>query len=279
MTWVSRVVQVLREDRIALISFSVIVFLLLVSLILPLLPIGQPDEVGYGPRIGAPSWAALFGTDHLGRPVLARLVQGLQMTFLLSTVAVLISGLLGAIVGVATTYLHPFADESANRIADVMFSFPPILLGILVVAVRGPGIVTIMFVISLITFPTMLRVVRATTLDVMRRDFIVVSEIAGTSVIKRLLIHFAPNVTETIAVQMVYSISIGMLVESGMSFLYIGVQAPTASLGALLRDGVSYIAVAPWLIFIPGLTISALILSTNLLGDGLRRLVDPVEQV
>ena len=86
MTWVSRVVQVLREDRIALISFSVIVFLLLVSLILPLLPIGQPDEVGYGPRIGAPSWAALFGTDHLGRPVLARLVQGLQMTFLLLSI-------------------------------------------------------------------------------------------------------------------------------------------------------------------------------------------------
>ena len=159
-----------------------------------------------------------------------------------------------------------------------MFSFPPLLLGILVVAIVSPGVISVMIVISLITFPTMLRVVRATTLGVMRRDFVVVSEIAGTSFARRLLIHIGPNVAETIAVQMVYSISVGMLVESGMSFLGIGVQPPIASLGVLLRDAVLYIEIAPWLTLAPGLTLSAAILATNLLGDGLRRLVDPVEQ-
>ena len=278
MTWLAWLGRLLRDDRLAQLGLAVIVIFLLASLFAPLMPIGQPDEIGYGMRLGAPTWAAPFGTDHLGRSLLSRVLQGIQTTFLLSTVAVLISGLLGAIVAVTTTYFHRVADDAANRIADIMFSFPPILLGILVVAIVAPGVISVMIVVSLITFPTMLRVVRATTLGVMRRDFVVVSEIAGTSFVKRLLIHIAPNVAETIAVQMIYSISVGMLVESGMSFLGIGVQPPIASLGVLLRDAVFYIEIAPWLVFAPGFVLSAAILSTNLLGDGLRRLVDPVEQ-
>ena len=278
MTWLGWLGRLLRGDRFAQLALAVIVLLLLASLFAPLMPIGQPDEIGYGPRLGEPTGALPFGADHLGRSVLARVLQGIKTTFLLSTISVLISGLLGAIVAVTTTYFHRVADEAANRVADIMFSFPPLLLGILVVAIVSPGVISVMIVISLITFPTMLRVVRATTLGVMRRDFVVVSEIAGTSFARRLLIHIGPNVAETTAVQMVYSISVGMLVESGMSFLGIGVQPPIASLGVLLRDAVLYIEIAPWLTLAPGLTLSAAILATNLLGDGLRRLVDPVEQ-
>jgi peptide/nickel transport system permease protein len=278
MSWFSWLWRGLKGDRLTQGALAVILLLLVASLTSPLLPIGAPDQVGYGQRLGAPSWQIPFGTDNLGRPVLARVLQGVQSTFLLSTIAVLISGLLGALVAMATAYAHPLVDEAANRAADIMFSFPPILLGILIVAVLSPGVMSVMVVIALITFPTMLRVVRAATLSVMRRDFVVVSEIAGTSFATRLFVHILPNVAEAIVVQMVYSISVGMLVESGMSFLGIGVQPPVASLGLILRDGISYLEVAPWLTFSAGLTLAAAIMATNLLGDGLRRIVDPIEQ-
>jgi peptide/nickel transport system permease protein len=278
MTRRNRLLGSLMSDRLTQIALAALFVLLVLSLISPLLPIGRPDQVGFGPRLGAPTWHALFGTDNLGRPVLARVFQGVQTTILLSTCAVLISGLLGALAAIVTAYLHPMADEMASRFADILFSFPPILLGILVVAVLSPGAVSVMVVISLITFPTMLRVVRAATLAIMRRDFVVSAEIAGVSFAKRVFVHILPNVADAIVVQMIYSISLGMLVESGMSFLGIGVQPPIASLGALLRDGVSYLEIAPWLTFAPGLTLAVAIMATNLLGDGLRRLIDPVEQ-
>lgn len=278
MTGRHRLLASLTKDRLMQIALAALIVLLVISLLSPLLPIGRPDQVGYGPRLGAPTWHILFGADNLGRPVLARVLQGVQTTILLSSVAVVISGLLGALVAMITAYLHPIADEAASRFADILFSFPPILLGILVVAVLSPGALSAMVVISLVTFPTMLRVVRAATLAIMRRDFVISAEIAGVSFAKRIFVHILPNVADAIIVQMIYSISLGMLVESGMSFLGIGVQPPIASLGMLLRDGVSYLEIAPWLTFAPGLTLAVAIMATNLLGDGLRRLVDPVEQ-
>jgi peptide/nickel transport system permease protein len=278
MTWLRWLARALRGDRLTQIALAFLVLLLFVSLLAPLLPVGRPDQVGFGARLGGPTWLVPFGTDQLGRSVLARVLQGVHTSIFLSTFAVLVSGALGAIAAMAMTYLHPVAADAANRIADVMFSFPPILLGILVVTVLWPGIISAMVVVALITFPTMLRVVGAATLSVMRRDFVVISEIAGASFSQRLTCHILPNVAETIVVQMIYSISIGMLVESSLSFLGIGVQPPIASLGSLLKDGVSSLEIAPWLTFGAGITLAAAILATNLVGDGLRRLVDPVEQ-
>ena len=112
--------------------------------------------------------------------------------------------------------------------------------------------------------------------DAMRRDFVIVAEISGVSILRRVFVHILPNVSETIFVQLVYSISVGMLVESSPSFLGIGVQASTASLGTMLRDGVPYIEVAPWMVFPAGVTLSLAILSVNLIGDSLRRAIDPL---
>ncbi|MDE2453053.1 MAG: ABC transporter permease [Burkholderiales bacterium] len=266
------------HERLTRWAVVVLLILLAASLLAPVLPIGRPDQIGYGTRLSPPSWLAPFGCDQLGRPVLARVLQGIQTTFLLSTVAVLVAGALGALVAMATTYGHPTADEVASRGADILFSFPPILLGILVVAVIAPGMLSAMVVIAFITFPTMLRVIRAATLSVMKRDFVVVAEIVGVSFPRRLLVHILPNVVEAFTVQIIYSISVGMIVESGLSFLGIGVQPPLASLGSLLRDGLPYIEVAPWLTLGPGLTLAAAIMAVNLLGDGLRRVVDPASR-
>jgi peptide/nickel transport system permease protein len=270
-----RLRRAMLSDGVSTIAATVLVLILLVSMFGPFLPIGKPDQIGFGPRLGGLSWSAPMGTDQLGRSVLARVLQGVQMTFLLSTVSVVVAGLMGALVGIAATYFHRFADEIASRTADVMFAFPPILLGLLVVAIFKPGVTSAMAVIALITFPTMLRVVRAATLSVMRRDFMFVAEISGVSFRDRIFRHLLPNVANVIVVQAIYSISLGMLIESSLSFLGLGVQPPVASLGSLLRDGATYLEIAPWLSIGPGIILALSIMSINLVGDATRSFVDP----
>lgn len=269
-------VQKFTGDPLAVAGLAVLVALVVASLLAPVLPVGRPDQIGFGPRLSPPSLDHLIGTDQLGRSVSARLLQGIRNTLLLSTIAVLFSGMVGAIVAMMASYHSRVADEASIRFADVLFSFPPILLGILVVSVIGPGMLSSMAIISLVTFPTMLRVVRAAVLGVIKRDFVVFSEIAGVSFPRRIVRHILPNVATVIAIQMVYSISFGMVLESAMSFLGIGVQAPVASLGTILRDGLPYLVPAPWLVMGAGAVLSLAILSVNLVGDGLTRLIDPL---
>lgn len=270
-----RLRKALSSDWISVAAVVVIVAALILSVVGPYLPIGRPDQIGFGPRLSGLSWRAWLGTDQLGRPVLARVLQGVQVTFLLSTGAVIFAGSLGALVGIAAPYFHRSTDEVASRFADVMFSFPPILLGFLVIAVLKPGVTSAMAVICLITFPTMLRVVRAATLTVMNRDFMTVAEVSGVPFHERVFRHLLPNVAGAIVVQAVYSISFGMLVESSLSFLGLGVQPPVASLGSLLRDGATYLEIAPWLSVGPGLVLALTIMSINMIGDAMRGFVDP----
>ncbi len=266
-----------RGDVLSRAAVVAVIALLLAGLLAPVLPIGDPEAIGAGPRLNGPDGAFPLGTDNLGRPVLARIFEGILLTFILSTVAVLIASVVGAIVGMVAAYLHRTADEVISRFADVLFSFPPVLLGLLVTAILDPGIHSTIAAIVLITLPSMIRVVRAATLDVVGRDFVIIAEIAGASFGRRLFLHLLPNVAGVIAVQTAYSISLGMLIESALSFLGLGVQPPSASLGSLLREGAIYLDIAPWLVFGPGAFLAIAILSVNLLGDGLRSVVDPLE--
>ena len=266
-----------RNDRLSQAASVALVLLVAAGLLAPILPIGDPVAIGTGPRLGAPSSDFILGTDNLGRPMVARIFQGILMTFILSTVAVLIAGVIGAVLGMVAAYMHRALDEVVSRVADLLFSFPPVLLGLLITAILAPGIHSAIAAVVLITLPAMVRVVRAATLEVARRDFVLVAEIVGASFARRLFIHLLPNVAGVIAVQAAYSISLGMLIESALSFLGLGVQPPNASLGSLLREGTTYLTIAPWLAFGPGAFLAVAILSVNLFGDGLRSLVDPIE--
>jgi peptide/nickel transport system permease protein len=265
----------LAADPLARVGFVLLGLLVLFNAVLPLLPVGQPDEVGYASRFAPPTWDLPMGADNLGQPILSRVAQGMQMTFLLASLSVLISGTIAAFLSVSATYAGGLADEGSNRIADILFAFPPILLGMLVVAILQPGVMSAMIVIAAISIPPMMRVVRAETLQIMRRDFVISAEIAGVGFFSRVMTHLVPNLAEVILIQMVYAISIGMLTESALSFLGIGVQPPTASLGSMLRDGIIYLEIAPWMVLFPGLALALAIISVNLFGDGLRRMLRP----
>ena len=242
----------------------------------PFLPLGDPTEIGAGPRLGPPSLTFPFGNDELGRSVLPRVIEGIGFTFLLSSVAVAVTAIIGTLLGMAAGYLHGFYDGIISRIADILFAFPALLFGLLAAAVLGPGNVSAIVVISTATLPLFIRVVRAVTLSFAQREFVLAAVVSGASTWRVLWVHLLPNVLSAAIVQLTYALSIGMLIESGLSFLGLGVQPPSASLGSLLRLGSVYLTVSPWLVLVPGLVLALAIMSVNLLGDAIRNALEPL---
>lgn len=266
-----------QRDRLSLFGFGLLVFLILLGLIGPYLPLGDPMRIGAGPRLSPPSWAFPFGTDELGRSFLPRVVEGIRATFLLSAVAVIVTAVLGTALGMISGFFGGFADQLVARGADILFAFPAILAGLLIAAVMGPGQISAIAVISVATLPLFIRVVRAVTMGLSSRGFIVAAQVAGASPWRVMLVHILPNIVGAVIVQLTYALSIGMIIESALSFLGLGVQPPYASLGSLLRQGSSYLTFAPWLVLSSGAVLSAAIMSVNLTGDAVRDALEPLK--
>jgi peptide/nickel transport system permease protein len=203
-------------------------------------------------------------------------VDGIRSTFLLAGAAVVITAALGTLLGMAAGYLGGWADDLVARGADVIFAFPALLLGLLVAAVMGPGALSAIAVISAATLPLFIRVVRSVTLGVARRGFVVTAEVAGASAWRVMLVHILPNILGAAIVQLTYALSIGMIIESALSFLGLGVQPPDASLGSLLRQGSPYLTIAPHMVLSAGAVLSLAIMSVNLVGDALRDALEPL---
>jgi len=265
-----------RSDPLAAASLLLLALLVLLGLFGPLLPIGSATRIAAGPRLAAPSLAFPFGTDELGRSFLPRVVQGIRVTFLLATTAVLITAAIGTLLGMLAGYLRGVADGVIARGADVLFAFPALLLGLLVAAVLGPGNLSAVAVIAVVTLPLFIRVVRAVTLGVAGRGFVVAAEVAGASPWRIMAVHLLPNILGAITVQLTYALSIGMIIESTLSFLGLGVQPPEASLGSLMQQGSVYLTIAPWLVLSAGTVLAAAIAAVNLLGDAIRDALEPL---
>lgn len=260
-------------SRAALILLAVLVIL---GAFGQFLPIGDPEEIGAGARLAPPSAEFPLGTDELGRSFLPRVVHGIRTTFLVSAIAVLATAILGTALGMLSAYVGGLVDAIVVRLVDVLFAFPAIVLGLLVSSILGPGTFPAILVIAVATLPLFVRVVRAVTLGVAGREFVVTAEVAGASLLRVMLVHLLPNIAGAVIVQLTYALSIGMLIESGLSFLGLGTQPPNASLGSLLRLGAVYVDIAPWMVLSSGLVLVLSIASVNLTGDGLRDLIDPL---
>ena len=272
----SELLDFVRRDRLSGAGAILLATLVLLCLFGPWLPLGDPEEIGIGPRLSVPASGWLLGTDELGRSVLPRIVDGLRSTFLLAGTAVVLTGLFGTLIGLVAAYAGGFVDMTIMRLVDILFAFPPLLLGILIAAALGPGGTSAILAIALITLPLFVRVVRAVALSVAARSYVIAAEVSGAGFLRVILVHLLPNVLGAVIIQRTYALSIGMLVESELSFLGLGVQPPDASLGSLLRLGSVYLTIAPWLVFPAGLLLATAILSVNLLGDGLRDMIDPL---
>jgi peptide/nickel transport system permease protein len=266
-----------RRSKLSALGVAMLALLILLGVLGPHLPIGEATRIAAGPRLSAPSWRFPFGTDELGRSFLPRVVVGIRATFLLSAAAVAMTACLGTLLGMTAGYFRGAIDRIVARGADVLFSFPALLVGLLIAAAVGPGETSAVAVIAVAVLPLFVRVVRSVTLALTGRGFIVAAEVAGASSLRVMGVHILPNIAGAVVVQLTYALSVGMIIESALSFLGLGVQPPDASLGSLLRQGSAYLTFAPWLALTSGAVLAAAIMSVNLVGDAVRDWLEPLE--
>lgn len=264
-----------KRNPLAVTGLFLVVFLVGVAVLAPWLAPYDPTHQDLFSRLQPPSAAHWLGTDDLGRDVLSRLVVGSRISLSVGLVAVGISVTAGVIVGLAGGYFGGRLDAFLMRSVDIFLSVPTIFLILAVLAFLGPSIYNVMAVIGLTSWPGLARLVRGETLSVRERDYIHAVRIAGLSTPRILFVHILPNVLSPVIVSATLGVAGAVLVESGLSFLGLGVQPPTPSWGHVLSTGRDYLHIAWWLTLYPGLMIFVTVLSFNLLGEGLRDVLDP----
>jgi peptide/nickel transport system permease protein len=219
-----------------------------------------------------------FGTDELGRDVLSRVLVAVQASMRVAVVSVSFAVVVGVTIGVVAGYRGGWLDTVVMRMVDVMFAFPVLLLALAVVAILGPGVTTTILAIGIVYTPIFARVARASTLSVRVEPFVQVSRTMGTGHLYLLGRHILPNIAGPLIVQTSLSLAFAILSEAALSFLGLGIQPPQPSLGRMIFDSQGFVTLAWWMAVFPGAAIIVTVLAFNLLGDGLRDVLDPKQR-
>lgn len=255
----------------------VLVVLCAAALVAAFVPFSGDPTAIVGPRLSPPSLQHPLGTDSIGRSLLPRLLEGIGVTLVVSAGAVLITAVLSTAIGIIAGYAGGWIREVIMRLMDIQYAFPALILAILVAAVVGPGRAAAVFAIVLVTVPLMVRLIAVQAAAIAYRDFVTSARISGVKLPVILIRHVLSGVGGTIAVQVTYALSVGILVEGGLSFLGYGAQLPESSLGLLVQEGVIYMVAAPWMLFAPVVVLVLSILSITIIGDTLRDRLEPRE--
>jgi peptide/nickel transport system permease protein len=254
---------------------SIVLLLAVVAVFGAALAPYDPVAMDFTARFAPPSWAHPFGTDDFGRDLFSRILHGAAVSFQVAFIAVGISGTVGVALGVLAGYLGGWLDEVIMRAMDVVFAFPAVLLAITVMAVLGRGVENAMIAIAIVYVPIFARVTRGAVISVRGREFVTAARALGTSHLRIMAAHVLPNAAGPILVQTSLSLAFAILAEAALSFFGLGTQPPDPSWGRMLAEGRAYLGQAPWMGIFPGLAIMAAVLGFNLLGDGLRDVLDP----
>jgi peptide/nickel transport system permease protein len=269
-----------RLSPIALVGAALLVIVALASVLAPLLVSSDPLKPSFSRRLARP-WglggtpAHVLGTDNLGRDILARLLHGGRTSLALAATSVVLAAAVGIVVGLVAGSGGERIDAVLMRAADVQLAFPVIMLAIAIVAVVGTSPAALVGVLALSGWVLYARTVRASVLTIRRLEYVEAAYTLGASDLRIIGRHILPNTLGPILVIGSSQFATMVLLESGLSFLGMGVQAPQPSWGLMLAEGRDYLSNAWWLATIPGLAISLVVLGANLLGDGLRDLLDP----
>jgi peptide/nickel transport system permease protein len=261
--------------RLMMLGGGVLIALAIIALAAPLIAPYDPETIDADRVLAAPEFAHLLGSDALGRDVLSRVIYGLRASLLVSISAVLGSLALAVPLGLLAGYFGRWVDSGISRVLDLILVFPALLLAVTFIAILGPGSVIAAIAIAVIYLPILARVMRTSTLIVSRNDFVAGSRARGASHLRVMVAHVAPNAIGPVVVQASVLSAFALQLEAGLSFLGLGTQPPTPSLGGMLADGREVLIQAPWVEIYPGLAIVVAVLGFTFLGEGLRRILDP----
>ena len=267
----------LKKNKMAMIGLAIVVFLVLLAVVADFLfdyeqvVIKQNTAI----RLQGPSAEHWFGTDEFGRDILARLVHGGRISLVVGVIAVAIALVLGGTLGAISGFFGGKVDMLISRAMDILLAVPSLLLSITIVSALGPSIINLMIAIAVSSVPGYARIVRSSVMTVRDNEFVEAAKAIGANDAQIIASHILPNCLAPIIVQVSLKVASAILSTSGLSFLGLGVKAPTPEWGSMLSGGRAYLRNAPHLTVFPGLCIMLTILSMNLLGDGLRDALDP----
>lgn len=257
-------------NKLTLFGLGIVGFFIIVAIFAPIIAPYNPGQIDIENILTPPSGSHIFGTDSLGRDLFSRMVYGARISLMVGFIAVGIAGLIGISLGAIAGYYGKWIDAVIMRFIDIMLCFPTFFLILAVIALLEPSIINIMAIIGATSWMGMARLMRAEILSLKERDFIYAERAIGASDLRIITKHLIPNAMAPVLVSITLGIAGAILVESGLSFLGIGVQPPTPSWGNILSEGKAVMGAGWWMMLFPGLAIFITVLGYNLLGEGIR---------
>ena len=270
--------RLLLGNPVTVVSGAILVAIAIVALTANWVAPFGVNDVNVPDALQGPSGAHWFGTDELGRDVFSRVLVATQASLRVAVISVVFAVVVGVTIGVVSGYRGGWLDTVFMRVVDVMFAFPVLLLALAVVAILGPGTTTTILAIGIVYTPIFARVARASTLSVRVEPYVSVSRSMGTGHLYILGRHIVPNIAGPLVVQTSLSLAFAILAEAALSFLGLGIQPPQPSLGRMIFDSQGFVTMAWWMAVFPGAAIFVTVLAFNLLGDGLRDVLDPKQR-
>jgi len=257
------------------IGFFITLTILLTALLSLVFTPYDPNRMNLSERFQAPSKYHWLGTDQYGRDILSRVMKGTVNSIIVGLVAVSIGMGFGILLGSIAAFYRRWMDEVIMRVSDVLYGFPAVLSAILITSILGPGATNSMIAIGIFNIPIFARLTRATSLSIWERDYVTSARAIGRSDVGIIRKYILPNVLSPLIVQGTVQFAIAILAEAGLSYLGLGTQPPHASWGRMLNEAQTFMGTSPYLAIFPGCAIALAVLGFNLLGDGLRDMLDP----
>jgi peptide/nickel transport system permease protein len=270
--------QILRpalRNRLVLFGAGIIVLMVVLAGLANLVAPYDPTEMKVMDALKGPSGSHLFGTDRFGRDVLSRTIHGTRIALGVALSSIGIAVLIGSVLGLIGGFVGGWSDMLIGRIMDILFSFPTLVLAIAIAAMMGPGLDNAVLAIAVVYVPLFCRVARGPVIAERAKEHVAAAIALGGGSLRIIFRHILPNVLAPLIVQASVSLAFAILIEASLSYVGLGTQPPDPSWGTMLNEGRTYLETAPWMSIFPGLAIMLAVLGFNLLGDGLRDVLDP----
>jgi len=263
------------RNRVAVVGLLLVLLIAAVAIAAPLLSPHDPLDQSARDKLTPPSADYPLGRDDFGRDILSRIIYGARISLLVGITSVLLGGTLGTLMGVAAGYKGGAVETGIMRVVDTMLAFPDLITGLLVLAVLGSGLDKMIIAIGLVISPRFARLAHGPTLSLRSTDFVNAARAIGVGDLRMLGRHVLPNIMGEMLVMASLWTATAIRIEANLSFIGLGVSPPTPTWGQMIRDGTTHLTTAPWFSIFPGIAILVTVLAFNLLGDGLRDVLDP----